>query len=309
MSRNNCCDDIMDSACRDNNSFVVAFLPEDELAAVRQFLCEVHVLRSRSWDELHRIVASLNPTCAVLDPLHMSRGDTGRAILFLRKFPLTPTLAYVALGADNFHAVAKLAAEGLQDAFLHPLPDSGRRLKRVYEQYRSQQLVNEFLGVLAPTAGRLPANVFRAVTDLFERPQRYRTATDLAAQSGVTPRHLHRTFEAVRLGTPRKLMIAAKVLRAYAYLREPHSSVAEVTHRLGYDAVRVFRKHTDQIFGCSPAALRLEDDRAEVMRHLLEWFHKPVIRRLCLDVGPVDSRLDAGAVAPRRRQVSTPLLQ
>lgn len=258
--------------------FVATLLPEDACTAIRRVLQEAQILASWSWDELNRTVESRSVSSIVIDPLIGGDGDLAPAISLLRKFPLVATLAYVSLSPQNLHAVARLGNEGLYEAFLHPLPDSGRRLLALHYKLGSETLVRKFLGTMGPSAGRLPPNVVSAVLDLFGRPHRYKTATDLAAQSEVIPRHLYRDFEAVHLGSPRKLVIAAKMLRAYTYLREPHHSVERISEILGYGTVRVFARHTGQIFGCSPSTLQMEPDGEEVVRQLLEWFYKPTAR-------------------------------
>jgi AraC-like DNA-binding protein len=258
--------------------FVAALLPEDACAAIRHALPEAQVLVAWSWEELTRVVESCRVASIVIDPLISGGEDLAPAISLLRRFPTVTTLAYVSLSPQNFRAIARLGRMGLYEAFLHPLPDAGRRLRTLHDQLASETLVANFLGTLGPAAGRLPPNVVRAVTDLFWRPHRYKTAADLAAQSDVIPRHLYRDFESVRLGSPRKLVIAAKVLRAYGYLRLPHLSVEAVSEKLGYETVRILARHTDEIFGCCPSTLRKECDGEEVVRHLLEWFYKPAMR-------------------------------
>lgn len=257
---------------------VATLLPADACTTIRRVLREAQILASQSWEELNRIVESRSVTSIVIDPLIGGGGELAPAITLLRKFPLIATLAYVSLSPQNLHAVATLGNEGLYEAFLQPLPDSGRRLRALHQRLGSEPLVREFLGALGPSAGRLPPNVVGAVLDLFGRPHRYQTATDLAAQSEVIPRHLYRDFEAVHLGSPRKLVVAAKMLRAYTYLREPHHSVERVSEKLGYGTVRGFANHTAQIFRCCPSTLGKEADGEEVVRQLLEWFYKPTKR-------------------------------
>ena len=259
----------------ERNQKVAALLPPDAYTALRQVLSEAQFIPSRSWDELGRVAESRSVGSIVIDP-YVAGSDLGPAISFLRRFRLVPTLAYVSLSPENFHAVAKLSNEGLYAAFIHPLCDSGQRLRALHEKLGSDTLARGlFLGTLEPAAGRLPVGVVRAVIDLFGRPHRYRTATDLAAQSEVIPRHLYRDFEAVHLGSPRKLVLAAKMLRAYGYLREPHHSVESVSEKLGYESVRVFSRNTRQVFGCCPSTLRKESNAEEVVMQLLEWYHKP----------------------------------
>jgi AraC-like DNA-binding protein len=274
---------------------VAALLPDEELAAIRQALDDVEVLACASLDALARIVQSERPVYAVMDPLHACPRDLAPAMAFVRKFRNTPVVAYVALTPQNLHAVVKLASEGLQDAFLHPLRDSGWRLRKFHDRLRFDELANQFLALLEPSLAHLHPNIVAAIIDLFQRPGRYSTAADLAAQAGLSTRHLERTLSCCRLGTPRKLVVAAKIIRAYAFLREPGSCVEDVSDKLGYETVRILARQTRQIFRCAPSRLRSQPDGDEVLRNLLEWVQKP-----CGPECPYQSLTDLLIFAPSR---------
>jgi len=254
--------------------FVAALLPDLAYTTIERLLPAMRLLRVGSWDSLTRVAESPSVISLLIDPL-IDNSDVSHSVSLLRRFRFVPAVAYVPLTPQSFHAIARLSHEGLYDVFVHPMHDSGRRLGVLQERLASEGLARQFLGSLGPSAGRLPASVANALTDLFVRPKPYKTAADLAIQSGVIPRNLYRRFGQVCLGSPRKLVVAAKMLRAHGYFHELGLSVEQVTDKLGYESVRVFSKHTHEVFGCCPAALQSQADGQEVMCQLLEWFHKP----------------------------------
>jgi AraC-like DNA-binding protein len=268
------------TAWPETRALVAALLPEASHEALTRILQGAHVVSARSWEEVDQVVRSHEILSIVMDPL-IRGDDLTPAICLLKRFPRIPALAYVPLSPQYFRAVAKLGREGLYGVFLHPLPDSGRRLRKLLEQFRSETLPGRFFGNLEPWAGRLPPTAARAVVDLFDKPHRYKTAADLATQSHLSTRHLQRKFLALGGGTPRKLVIAAKILRACSYLREPCLSVEDISQKLGYETIRVLANHTGLIFGCCPSKLRKELDDEELLRQVLEWFYKPAPRAGC----------------------------
>ena len=76
---------------------------------------------------------------------------------------------------------------------------------------------------------------------------------------------------AARLGSPKRLLIAAKVLRGFGYLRDPGYSVLDVSIKLGYKTARIFSHHWVSVFGLTPARARnrMTDDDAVAL--VLRW--------------------------------------
>jgi transcriptional regulator GlxA family with amidase domain len=132
-----------------------------------------------------------------------------------------------------------------------------------------------FLSELEASVGRLPAALLEATLDLFERPCRYDCASDLALQARVARRSLYRDFDALLVGSPRKLMVVARIIHAYSYLRQQAPTVREVAARVGYENVETLVQHCRDIFGCVPSDLRAEPAEDEVLMQLFEWYCKP----------------------------------
>jgi len=88
---------------------------------------------------------------------------------------------------------------------------------------------------------------------------------------GIAIVSVYRNLDAANLGSPKRLLIAAKVLRGFGYLRDPGYSVLDVSIKLGYKTARIFSHHWVSVFGLTPARARnrLTDDDA--VGHVLRW--------------------------------------
>jgi AraC-like DNA-binding protein len=90
-------------------------------------------------------------------------------------------------------------------------------------------------------------------------------------EAGVAIVSVYRNLDAAQLGSPKRLLIAAKVLRGFGYLRDPGYSVLDVSIKLGYKAARIFSEHWVSVFGVTPARVRtrITDDAA--IESVLRW--------------------------------------
>lgn len=259
--------------CTQATMKLATFLPVSSADHVQTTVGRESVLHSRSWGELESLLARQSITAVLVDPAADGVGDTNTVLKFLKKHLSVPFLAYVALKADTFARVAKLSKHGLAGAILHPADE--RTLLNAVEKVSANSLAREFVGPFEASLGKLPPPVVEAIRDLFEQPQRYQFATDIALESGTTPAKVNRHMKSAELGSAQKLLILAKLLRGYSYLRNSELTVEGVSRKLGYSDRRAFGTHTQDVFGCSPSRLRDVADRGEIVKASLEWFYKP----------------------------------
>ena len=76
------------------------------------------------------------------------------------------------------------------------------------------------------------------------------------AAADVSRRTIYRECERAQLGSPRELLAAARVLRAYAYLREPDYGIEDVTELLGYSSAHYLTKAMRWATGLTTARAR-----------------------------------------------------
>jgi AraC-like DNA-binding protein len=151
-----------------------------------------------------------------------------------QQFPTLPVVLYTGLSPNAIKAVARLARAGIEHVVLHRFDDEPRRFLELLESIPSTALGDRMLHELAGALGTLPVTVVRAIDQLFRSPGQFRSAQDLAAAAGMNLRTLYRNLEPAGLHSPRLLVVAARLLRAYGYLQDPGRSIKDVASKSGY---------------------------------------------------------------------------
>jgi AraC-like DNA-binding protein len=251
------------------------FLPSEAACRFRELFPAEEVRAARSWTELESLLSQDRVIAAVVDPCADGAMNTDSVVRLMAARRSLPFFAYVPATAPHLQAVFALSKHGLHDAFVHSCLNVDMRLLRAVIRAQSGWLADDFLSRLETRLAALPPEIFRAVRDLFDCPHRYRGAVDIATQAGVSIRRLYRRLDSARIGTPTKLITAAKVLRGYGALRSSSATLEGVSDSIGFENCRQFSGRTKTIFGCSPKILRKESDSAEVILQLLEWLYQP----------------------------------
>jgi AraC-like DNA-binding protein len=176
--------------------------------------------------------------------------------------PLTPSA---------FRAVAQLSKLGLDQVILYSHDDSAERMITTIDKVRANPLTERLIGTLKPNLDRLPLVISRIVRDVFEEPHRYPNAQDIATSANVSVVRLYRAFQAADLAAPKKMVVAAKLLRAYGHLADPGQSVSGASLKLAYRSPRIFAMHTYEVFGVNPSRLRTHLSEDAVVMRLADW--------------------------------------
>ncbi len=251
------------------------FVPPAVAVHLRQLFPGEEICAARSWSELEAFISASGVTAAVVDPCADGSMNIDSVIRLMSRARSVRFFACVPPTASQLQAVFKLSKHGLQDAFVHPTLNVDLRLFKSVTATNSDWLIGDFLARIETRLGALSPELFRTVRDLFDRPHRYRGVADIAAQAGMSVRKLYRRLDRGRIGTPTKLITAAKVLRGYAVLRSSNSTLGRISELVGFDSPRHFSRRTMTIFGCSPMTLRDEPDAEEIMLHLFDWVYHP----------------------------------
>jgi AraC-like DNA-binding protein len=119
----------------------------------------------------------------------------------------------------------------------------------------------------------LPNSICRAIEQTFEKPQLFSSAADIAATAGVPLSKLYRSLKGAGFQSPRRILIAARVLRAHAYMREPGYTVRDVARKLGYSHPRILARHTHLALGVKPRHLRRRMSDDAVIGRLVDWMY------------------------------------
>ena len=251
---------------------VAAFLPARLLAHVKHvFADEPELLIADSWQELESLIRRKPVSVVVLDPAADGIMNVSAVAGLLKRYPSLPLIAYVTLHAPQFSAVAQLGRLGLKEVVLHHFDDEPEAFKERVERVEGSELTHQVMAALRGRLSHIPRQLSVTIENLFEQPHRYSSAFDLAMEAGIAIVGVYRNISAARLGSPKRMLIAAKVLRGFGYLRDPGYSVVDVSIKLGYKSTRIFSHHWVSVFGDTPARLRnrLSDEAA--VNAVLEW--------------------------------------
>lgn len=251
---------------------IALFAPDRLIGHVQHVLApEAEIVIAGSWHQLDEIIRTEAVEVVVVDPAADGVLKPEEISRLLQQFPSLPVVAYVGVAAPQMRAIVDLSNSGLQHVVLHRFEDSTTRFSALINRVRGDPLSRRMLAELAPYLSQLPLELAAAVEDMFRRPNRFETALDLGVAAGIPSVRLYRSFDVAGLGSPKKLLIAAKLLRAAAYLRNPGYAVANVATKVGYKYSRKFTQHCIMVFGMNPARVRKRISEEDSIVLIRQW--------------------------------------
>lgn len=283
---------------------VAAFLPARLLAHLKHvFADEPELLVASSWQELESFIRRKPVSVVILDPSADGTLNVGAVAGLLKRYPSLPLIGYVTLHAPAFKAIAQLGRLGLEDVVLHRFDDAPDRFLERIEQVQGNSLTHRVIEELHDSLRQLPRQLYAKVENMFDQPHRYSSALDLAGD-GVAIVGIYRNLDAAGLGSPKRLLIAAKVLRGFGYLRDPGYSVLDVSIKLGYKTARIFSHHWVSVFGVTPARVRRRLTDEAAVEHVLRWIRAAGDDSAIPDDHASASNLSTHRIRSRRKEPS-----
>ena len=236
---------------------VVAYLPRQQLSHLKIVLGSQHTLiAAGGWDELRAAVQQNVTDVLVVDPTidDNTRVDVIEEVH--RQYPSLPIVIYTTLTASSARAIHHLGRIGLEHVVFNRFDDERRRFLELLERVPGQTLSDQMLRSLAAELAKLPVTVVRAVEQLYRSPARFRNAQDLSSAAGTILRTLYRQLEIAGIHSPRLLVASARLLRAYALLRDPGRQIKEVAAKVGYHSQYQLTQHMRTLTGHTPRTVR-----------------------------------------------------
>jgi AraC-like DNA-binding protein len=251
---------------------IVLFLPDRLLAHVRHvFIKEKDLVTARSWEDLDTFIRQKPVTALILDPAADGVMNVDAVVKLLKRYPSLPVVAYVVLNQESFGAIAQLSRQGLENVVLQRFEDSPQRFRDVVERAQGNPLKRRVLAALRARLSEFPIKLVSTVNEMFESPHRFSSAQDVALRAEMSTIRLYRCFTAAGLGSPKRMLRAAKLLRAVGYLSDRGYSVRDVAKKVGYRNARLFGEHTLDVFGLTPSRVRTHLTPEDAAEKLLEW--------------------------------------
>jgi AraC-like DNA-binding protein len=214
---------------------VVAFLPRQLFSHLKVVLGSEHTLLATSqWAELLAAVRTAGPDLVVADPTTGGDAGVGTIEQLRREFPSLQVVVYTQLAPASIKAVVRLAKVGVEHVVISRFDDEPKAFRQLLESIPAGSLGDRMLQELAEPLAALPITVVRAVEQLFHTPARFKNARDLADAAGMNLRTLYRNLEPAGIYSARALVVSARILRAFAYLRDPGRSIKDVAAKAGY---------------------------------------------------------------------------
>jgi AraC-like DNA-binding protein len=251
---------------------VLAYLPTRLLQHLRFVLGgDNGPIVAKSWVEVGKLIQENPISVAIIDP---TTDGVGRALelqQIMVAYPSLPVIAYVPLTPLAFATITELAQTGLRHALLYSSDDGTERFLSLIEQVQTSPLTIRVISALRPKVTKLPLRLAKTVENLFAEPHRYPNAQDIATISTIPLVRVHRSFRDAGLATPKKLFVAAKMLRAFSYLGDPGHTVYATAKKLGYRHQRIFSDHSNELFGLNPSRLHSFLSEDQVFQLVTHW--------------------------------------
>lgn len=236
---------------------VAAYLPQRLLTHLKIVLGDQHdLIPASGWEELRTLVLQRTTDVVVVDPVTEGNPRVDVIQEIHRQLPSLPIVIYTALSGASTQAILQLGRSGIEHVVLNRFDDERRRFLELLERVPGQTLSDQLLQSLAPQLAGLPAPLVRAIEQLYRSPVRFGNAQDLAAAAGSLVRTMYRQLEGVGIHSPRLLVAGARLLRAYALLRDPGRQIKEVAVRVGYQSQYKLTQHMRIMTGHTPRTVR-----------------------------------------------------
>lgn len=239
---------------------VLACVDPLRLGRLRAALAERHRLHvALDWAHAAHLLNHEPVDVLVADPA-LSGGEAATdAIATLRAaHPSVPVVLYAALTPESAGAFAQLGHAGVETAVLYDADDSTDELLRALERQPGPALTAALLARLAPALEQMPRPVAGAIARAMHTPSAFRGVPDLAAASTVSRRTLYRECERAGLASPREMIAGARVLRAYALLREENRGIEDTAMALRYSSPHHLAKAMRWACGTTTARARAQ---------------------------------------------------
>ena len=238
---------------------VAACLQPNKLVRLKGAAGSTHrVHTAMDWAHADAILRRQPVDVLIVDPQFDTpagpRADGIRAVR--NRYRSLPMVVYSVLAAHTLRPLVELGKEGLAQLVLYGLDDDPQRLRRLLERQPGILLSEKLLSALRTPLGRLPERVAHAVERLVRNPSLCRGVPDVANAAGVPRRSLYRQFERAGIVSPRELVAGARLLRAYAFLREPAYSLEAVASHVRFRDADAMAKTMKWGVGLTPGRVR-----------------------------------------------------
>jgi AraC-like DNA-binding protein len=207
---------------------------------------------------------------AVLDPA-LDGTPRAQEIERLRLlFPSLPLVVYTTLTPALVPVLLQLGRAGVRTVLLAGHDDHPARLREILVEEGAESLPNRLLEELGDVLKEFPGELRWAVETIVRDPAGYHTVQDLADRARMDRRTCLRWFAKAQLPPPSVVLMVLRVAYAHRLLQDPGYTVEDVATKLGYPKPRPFASHVKDVFGMTPAELRVSLTAEDALRLVRE---------------------------------------
>jgi AraC-like DNA-binding protein len=238
---------------------VLACLPPDALARLRAAVADVHRVHvALHWAHASSIIQRFPVDVVVVDlTCHDDPSQSLASLHELRNaYPSLPVVLHSALEQETLASIAAAGHSGVESLVVAGVDDDPISFRATLERQPGVQLAAALEAALAPQLHKLPEDVARAVQRVLHTPAAFKGVPDLAAAANISRRTIYRECERAGLASPREIIAAARVLRAYAFLRECDHSIEDVADALRFSSPHHLTKTMRWACGLTTARAR-----------------------------------------------------
>jgi AraC-like DNA-binding protein len=235
---------------------IVALLPDRLMHPFRAVILRAHTVRAvRDLRELETVMSERAPDIAVVDP-QLAGPDLDR------HRTTTHIVLYTTVSADALKACHAMGTRGYRHVVLFGVDDGPVAFRALLEALPADTLADALIALLRDRLQRLPESLAEALEAVFHTPSVIDCVDCLAHKASMPRRTMYDALERAGLATPAQHLGAARVLRAYHYLRAPGALVRDVAVKLRYASPDAMASSIRSVTGFLPSSLanKLERD-------------------------------------------------
>jgi AraC-like DNA-binding protein len=253
--------------------FVVAtYLPRKLQLRLEAFLAPRHtIVPATSWASAAAIIRQQHVDLLLVDPTVDGETDADVIARLIAEFPSVAVVVYTTMTPATVSTVHKLTKRGLHQAIIYEFDDTPERLALLLDGLPSRRFLPAVSDALQPAISKLPLLVQQRVHEALETPTLFRSVTQLARSANVSRQNLYLLFQQAGLGSPGRLLIAARLIQAYAYLCDPVVSLRGTAAKVGWDDPRTLKQYLGRAFGMSVDHLRQHGSTDDLVKCLVKW--------------------------------------
>lgn len=253
---------------------IVALLPDRLLHPFRTVIRAAHSVRSVGClRELEETLRTRPADVIVADPQLIGNGaelDRVRAG--------THVVLYTTVSADALKTCHALGTRGYRYVVLFGVDDGPETFRALLESVPADSLADALIAQLRDRLVRLPETLAEALEVAFRAPTVIDCVERLADRASMPRRTMYDALERAGLATPAHHLGAARVLRAYHYLRTPGARVRDVAVKLRYPTPDAMALSVRSVTGFLPSSLPQKLEQDDLVERVATYLRAPSVR-------------------------------